>query len=244
MAETSAVWATLAVNNNQPSLGVRPRLADVAAAAGVTGSIASRVLNGDPTLSARPETRERVLAAAQQLGYSPNAFARGLRQSRTMTIGVVLPNLAYAVNADIIRGAERRALAEGYVVLIADAAELGPTGTAYQRLVLEGRVDGLLLASTLVGESRAKSTPKLPLPVVYVNRRGQRPGVSVSVDDEHGVALAVDHLVKLGHSALGQIGGPRDVDTARRRRTGFLKRMKEHGLVVRRNWMIETALTE
>ena len=97
-----------------------------------------------------------------------------------MTIGVVLPNLAYAVNAEIIRGAERRALAEGYVVLIADAAELGPTGAAYQRLVLEGRVDGLLVASTLVGESRADSMPKLPLPVVYVNRRGQRPGVSVS----------------------------------------------------------------
>ena len=120
--------------------GVRPRLIDVAAASGVTVSIASRVLNGDPTVSARNETRERIFEAARQLSYIPNALARGLRRSRTMTMGVVLPNLAYAVNAEIIRGAERRAVAEGYVVLIADAAEFGPTGTAYQRLVMEGRV--------------------------------------------------------------------------------------------------------
>ena len=87
--------------------GVRPRLIDVAAASGVTVSIASRVLNGDPTVSARNETRERIFEAARQLAYIPNALARGLRQSRTMTMGVVLPNLAYAVNAEIISGSNR-----------------------------------------------------------------------------------------------------------------------------------------
>lgn len=157
-----------------------------------------------------------------------------------MTIGIVLPNLAYAVNAEIIRGAERRALAEGYVLLIADATEFGPASTAYESLVLGGRVDGLLIASTLVGESRAR----FPLPVVYVNRRGHPPGVSVSVDDSTGIGLAVDHLVELGHTQIGYIGGSPNVDTARRRSVGFVERMLEHGLGAPRSRMIRTGMTE
>jgi LacI family transcriptional regulator len=227
-----------------PHLEVRPRLADVAAAAGVTGSIVSRVLNGDPTVSTRPETRERVFEAARRLGYSPNALARGLRRAQTMTMGVILPNLAYAVNAEIIRGAERRALAEGYVVLIADAAEFGPTGAAYQKLVMERRVDGLIVASAIRGESGADYAGDLSLPVVHVNRRGHTSGVSVSVDDEAGIALAVDHLAKLGHVHFAQIGGPNDVDTARRRRLGFEDRLREHGIVRRRSWILDSDTTE
>jgi LacI family transcriptional regulator len=217
---------------------------DVAAASGVTVSIASRVLNGDPTVSARAETRQRIFDAASELAYIPNAFARGLRRSRTMTMGIVLPNVAYAVNADIIRGAERSAAAEGYVVLIADAEEFGPTGTAYQRLVMEGRVDGLLVASSIAGEGALGSLPSLPLPVVHVNRRGDKFGVSVSVDDEAGIALAVDHLVRLGHTELGHVAGPKQIDTARRRRAGFSARMLKHGLAAPRSRIAEASLTE
>jgi LacI family transcriptional regulator len=240
--KTSGSSAGIAVRSGRS--GVRPRLADVAAASGVTVSIASRVLNGDPTVSARPETRERIFEAARQLAYIPNALARGLRRSRTMTMGIVLPNVAYAVNAEIIRGAERSAAAEGYVVLIADAAEFGPTGIAYERLVMEGRVDGLLVASSIAGEGSPASLPNLPLPVVLVNRRGDRLGVSVSVDDERGVALAVDHLVSLGHTELGHIAGPKAIDTAKRRRAGFTTRMSEHGLAVPRSRAPEATLTE
>jgi LacI family transcriptional regulator len=222
----------------------RPRLVDVAEACGVTVSIVSRVLNGDPTVSARPQTRERIFEAAQRLSYVPNGFARGLRRSRTMTIGAVLPNLAYAVNAEIIRGAERRAAAEGYVLLVADAVEFGPTSAAYQRLLMEGRVDGLLIASSTTAEDAAAALSTLPLPVVHVNRRGEDFGVSVSVDDELGIALSVDHLVELGHTQIGYIAGPRDADTARRRRSGFIARMRQHGLAARPTRMVETQFTE
>jgi LacI family transcriptional regulator len=224
--------------------GTRPKLSDVAAAAGVTGSIASRVLNGDPSVSTRHETRQRIFDAARRLSYTPNALARGLRRSQTMTMGLVLPNLAYAVNTEIIRGAERQAAAEGYVVVLADAREFGPTGTAYQRLVMEGRVDGLLVASTIMGEWGFDPLAGR-LPVVHVNRRGDdRLGVSVSVDDERGVGVGVDHLVRLGHTEIGYVGGPRNIDTARRRRDGFLGRMQDHGLVAPGSRMVETALTE
>jgi LacI family transcriptional regulator len=108
---------------------------------------------------------------------------------------------------------------------------------------MEGRVDGLLVASSIAGES-ALSLPSLSLPVVHVNRRGDKFGVNVSVDDARGVALAVDHLVQLGHTELAHIGGPKNIDTAKRRRAGFIARMKKHELVVPRNRIPEAALNE
>src|SRR6266545_1863569 len=128
------------------------RLADVARAAGVGTSITSRVLNNDPTVSVRDETRERILRAVRELNYRPNAFARGLKLARTMTIGLVIPNLAYPVNAEIIRGAQRASAAAGYVILLADADEFVQTGEAYHRLLHERRVDGLLIASASTDE--------------------------------------------------------------------------------------------
>lgn len=225
-------------------VAARPRLVDVAEACGVTVSIVSRVLNGDPTVSARAETRERIFEAARQLAYVPNGFARGLRRSRTMTIGAVLPNLAYAVNAEIIRGAERQAAAEGYVLLVADAMEFGPASAAYQRLLMEGRVDGLLIASGTTADGASAALSALPLPVVHANRRGEKYGVSVSVDDELGIGLSVDRLVDLGHTRIGYVAGPRDADTARRRRAGFRARMRERGLEVRPSMIVETTFTE
>jgi len=203
------------------SLARRVRLADVAQAAGVGTSIVSRVLNGDATLSIRPETRERILTAARDLNYRPNAFARGLKLARTMTLGLVIPNLAYPVNAEIIRGAERRAAAAGYVVLLADSEEFSEAGEAFERLLRERRVDGLLIASASTDEAVVRTLARAGLPFVLVNRRVGRVGPSVTVDDVGGMKIGVEHLISLGHRRIAYIGGPSDADTARRRLAGF-----------------------
>src|SRR5579871_6514784 len=220
------------------------RLADVAKAAGVGTSIVSRVLNEDPTVSIRPETRERIIEAAKTLEYRPNAFARGLKLRRTMTIGMVIPNLAYPVNAEIIRGAERAAAAAGYVILLADADEFLQTGEAYQRLLLEQRVDGLLIASASTEEPFLMELVSKRLPFVLVNRRHPNMGPSVVVDDVAGMALAVAHLAALGHRRIAHIAGPADVDTARRRLAGFRAGMRDAGLRVRRDHVVEAPYEE
>jgi LacI family transcriptional regulator, galactose operon repressor len=202
------------------------RLADVAQAAGVGTSIVSRVLNGDATLSIRPETRERILAAARDLNYRPNAFARGLKLARTMTLGLVIPNLAYPVNAEIIRGAERRAASAGYVVLLADSEEFLQAGEAFERLLRERRVDGLLIASASTDEAVVRALARAGLPFVLVNRRVGRVGPSVTVDDVRGMKIGVEHLISLGHRRIAYIGGPADADTARRRLAGFRAAMR------------------
>src|SRR5580704_11244949 len=113
------------------------RLVDIAGAAGVHVSTVSRVLNGDPGLSIRPETIERILTTARTQGYRPNALARALKRDRTGAFAFVVP---------LLRAAER-----GYVVMMMEeepSDDAKPPG-AYRYLVEESRADGLLLATAL-----------------------------------------------------------------------------------------------
>src|SRR5262245_31258234 len=95
----------------------RVTLVDVARLAGVDKAIVSRVVNEDPALVIRPDTRERVLAAISDLGYRPNIAARSLRTAKAGTLGLVIPDFANPVYAEIITGAERAALARGHVLV-------------------------------------------------------------------------------------------------------------------------------
>jgi LacI family transcriptional regulator len=228
---------------NNPRRGVA-RLADVAARAGVGTSIASRVLNNDPTVGVRPETRERILAAAAELQYRPNAAARGLKSQRTTTIGLVIPNLAYPVNSEIIHGAERAASDAGYVLLIADGEEFMQAGQAYHRLLLEGRVDGLMIASASTSEPMLRDIISTDLPLILVNRRAGSVAPSVTVDDALGMRLAVEHLIELGHTSIGYVSGPRDADTAQRRLEGFLAAVKDAGLAEHHDRIVESPFDE
>lgn len=217
------------------------RLADVAAAAGVGTSIVSRVLNRDPTVSIRPETRDRIIEAARELNYRPNAFARGLKLARTMTLGLVV-NLEYPENLELLRAVERRATECGYVTVICDAGEFVELGDSYSRLLYEGRVDGLLVASALVSDDLVRTLIAASLPLVLVNRRLQGVANSVSVEDASAGRLSVEHLHGLGHSQIAHIAGPPYADIASRRRDGFLDGLEEAGLEAKEHWIVAADL--
>jgi LacI family transcriptional regulator len=212
--------------------------------AGVGTPIASRVLTGPPPVSTRPAPGALFATAALELNYRPNAFARGLKLQRTMTLGMVMTNLAYPDNAAIIRGAERRTAAAGYVMVLADEEEFLQAGEAFRRLLLEQRVDGLLIASASTTEDVLSSLARESLPFVLLNRRVRGVGPSVTVDDAGGMELAVAHLVSLGHRLIGHIAGPADADTARRRLDGFRAGMRAAGLQVRSAHVAEAPFDE
>jgi LacI family transcriptional regulator len=201
------------------------RLVDVAQEAGVGTSVVSRVLNDDPSLSIRDETRQRILEAAARLDYRPNAFARGLKLAKTMTIGLVI-NLGYSENAELIAAVQQAAASHGYLTLLADAIEFVSRGESYRRLLLEHRVDGLLIATGLGEDAFLRELRDHGLPVIVVNRRvrGIRP--STTVDDAFGMRLAVEHLIGLGHTRIGYIGGPPVTDISRRRLAGYRAAMR------------------
>jgi LacI family transcriptional regulator len=210
-------------------------LKDVASLAGVDPSTASRVLRGDPAQHVRPETRQRILEAAQRLRYRPNALARSLRTRRTGTIGLLIPSLDNVGFADVTHGIQRAAAEEGKLVLLVEAEALTvsdkqASDEVYERLVGDGLVDGLIVAFAALKDRHVSSLSERGIPLVLVNRRSSGISGSVVVDDLRGSRMAVEHLASLGHQRIAFIGLEGDTDTAQRRRQGYLDAMGDAGL--------------
>jgi LacI family transcriptional regulator len=207
------------------------RLVDIASAAGVHVSTVSRVLNGDPGLSIRPETIERILTTARTQGYRPNALARALKRDRTGAFAFVVPLLRNPIWVRLQRGALQRAGECGYVVMMMEEptdAPKPPSGYSY--LVEESRADGLLLATALrqVGPDAGMHE----VPHVYVNRRGPDRGNDVIMDEAGAVRLFIDHVASLGHRSVVIIDGPSAVDTVHRRVSAARRYGAARGLAV------------
>jgi len=198
------------------------RLRDVAERAGVDPSLVSRVLSGSLPFSIRGETRERIVAAAADLDYRPNVQARALRRRRSMLIGMLVPTLSNVIYERIHAGASARAAELGYsLVIAAGPAEQFPD-------LLRGQVDGLLLAVATETQPPVAVSRGAHVPIVLVNRSGFHGLTSVTVDDAAGARLATRHLCELGHRRVAHLAGPTGLDTARRRRDGFLEACREH----------------
>jgi LacI family transcriptional regulator len=205
-------------------------IADVARRAGVSTAVVSRLVNNDQGLSVRDETRARVMAAIESLGYRANATARSLRRSRMDAFGLIIPNFDNPVYAKIIEGAEAAAVAMGCVLLTGSTAGSGLVPMQYAEELASGRVDGLLLADTEADAALGPPPYPVKVPFLLVNRRV--PGVDryIVLDDETGADIAVSHLVELGHTRIGHIAGPWSADTAGRRAAGYRQAMRSAGL--------------
>lgn len=208
----------------------RTTLADVAARARVDRSVVSRVLSEDPDLVIRTETRERVLDAVRELGYRPNVAARSLRTRRTGTLGLVIPDYANPVYAEIIKGAEVAAAECDRVLLTGSAGTARELGS-HLDLLGQGRVDGLLLAGELTSKASLDALTAAGLPWLLVNRTMRGESRHVILDDERAAALAVEHLMGLGHSSIAHLAGPATSNTAQRRARGYRAALRQHDLV-------------
>ena len=220
-------------------------LKDVAQRAGVNPSTASRVLRDDPGQQVRPETRQRILDAARELRYRPNALAQGLRTRRTDTLGLIIPNLDNLGFADVTHGIQSAAATADKLVMVLEAeAAAGSTQGVYDRLIGSGRLDGLIVAFASVDDDLVAQLGEREIPLVLVNRRTSRVHGSVVVDDERGSRMAVEHLVGLGHRRIGYLGLNADTDTARRRLTGYGAGMTSAGIRIDPRWLAAGPPTE
>ncbi|WP_432991187.1 LacI family DNA-binding transcriptional regulator [Dactylosporangium sp. CA-233914] len=196
----------------------RVRLIDVATAAEVTKSIVSRVLNADPTVAVRPETRLRILQVARDLGYEPHAGARALARSRTMALALIAPSIDNPPYITIARGAYRRAAERGYLALLAEDFDEQPAGRSF---VDGGRVDGLLMGSAVPGHPLVEHLRESPFPHVFVNRAVAGSGRNVTMNVARSSELAVEHLADLGHHRIAHLAGPAEVEAAADRIAAF-----------------------
>lgn len=213
----------------------RVTLQDVADAAGVHMSTASRALNEQTRSVVNPQTVDRVLKAANRLGYTPNPLARGLRTNKTMTVGIVIPDIENPLFGPIIAGAERTLGGAGYSLLIADADRIDPDSVpAIIETLIDRRVDGLILATAERADGTVADLVERGVPAVLVNRTAEGLPIPAIVGDDHaGIGLAVQHLADLGHRLIGHIAGPQSLSTGSGRRQAFVEWMQQLGLEVR-----------
>ncbi|MFB9660250.1 LacI family DNA-binding transcriptional regulator [Glycomyces mayteni] len=206
------------------------KLSDVAARAGVSVSAVSRVLSGDPAARVSEATRERVRLAAAEVGYHPNFAGRALKLARTDVIALIVPDVTNALFAELTRGVEDEAVARGCVMLLARSEDMQPGGRMFDRLVGEGRVDGIVLQPRdgTDPEELARSVGERA-PLVTIHQR--IPGASsVVVPDALAARRATEHLIGLGHNRIGFAGGLAASPAAQRRAEGYLAALLEAGL--------------
>jgi len=215
-------------------------LKDVARRAGVSVSLVSRVLNEDPGVRVRDNTRDRILKLAEQMDYRANHAGRALRLSRSGALALLVPDVHNAVFAELLNGVEDGADEVGHTVLLGRAERVGKDRDILRRLVGEGRVDGCLLQrGDRLDDQTLSALITHDVPVVLVNGtspRGATTYSSVSVDDAAGARLAAAHLIGLGHTRIGLVSGSRTTGTARRREEGFREALHAAGLRQSTEW--------
>jgi LacI family transcriptional regulator len=193
---------------------------DVAALAGVSPGTVSKALNGRGQL--RPATRQKVVSAAEQLGFHVNLLARGLLHGRTYTVGVLTTDSFGRFTIPVMLGAED-ALGAGQIsVLLCDGRGDRIREQHYLRTLLARRVDGIIVTGRTY-EPRPSLGVDLPIPVVYARARSERAeDLSLMHDDRQGAALAINHLVSTGRRRIAHITGPERHLAARERAAGAL----------------------
>lgn len=190
---------------------------EVAHRAGVSVSTVSRALSSPPQASAA--TVEVVSKVAEELGYRPNGAARSLVTGRTMSLGLIVPDLENPYFASVAKAVQGRAWSHGYTVLVADSDEDPATEQQLVR-TLAPRVDGLVLCSPRHGMDR-EALSQLG-PVVVVNRAVEGVGC-VQIDNPAAARTAITHLRALGHRRIAYVGGPESSWSDRERREGLAR---------------------
>ncbi len=200
-------------------------------------STVSRVLNGAGGVSIRPETRKRIVETARRLRYRPHAIARGLRLAATGTLGLLVPTLRNPLWGEIVHGAFERAWRRGYVVLLAEDTGDASAQAAYERLVDEGRIDGLMVLSGRAAGPLLERLATDGVPVVFADRGLPGSGRNVLMDEAAAVRVVLEHLASLGRGVVGHVEGPLEIDTTQRRLQAVESISRELGL----GWLVEHA---
>jgi LacI family transcriptional regulator len=204
-------------------------LKDVARRAGVSFQTVSKVLNGGGTVA--PATLERIHRAAEEVGYVPNALARGLVTRDTRTIGIVAADPSDHGLGRFVLGAEVEARRRGWATVVANVDAFGSDVTRCVEVLSERRVDGILMAAP-----QAESDPALGerlrdrLPVVGLHHIDGLRVPLVGSDHVQTGRLAVGHLVDHGHRAIGVVAGPLQRSVTGSRMAGYVRALRDAGL--------------
>ncbi|MFZ1814353.1 MAG: LacI family DNA-binding transcriptional regulator [Rhizobiaceae bacterium] len=206
-----------------------PTSEDVARLANVSQSAVSRTFTPGASVSAK--TRDKVMKAAEELGYRPNALARAVISGKSRLIALLVAYLDNQFYPIVIEKLSRVLQDNGYQMLLM-MTETGNQDRLVQR-ILQYQVEGIVMASASLSSDLARECAQTGIPVVMLNRYvATSPASSVTSDNIEGGRLIADFLVRGGHGRIAYIAGAEDASTNRDREAGFYRGLAEHGQAV------------
>jgi DNA-binding LacI/PurR family transcriptional regulator len=217
-----------------PGAARQTTMHDIARATGVSQSTVSRVLNAtSSSIPISEETRERVLASARQLGYTPNPLARGLRGAPTMLLGVIVRDITDPFFAGPIEAISIEAARRGYNVVLGHAHGRADEAMVLRSALETRHVDAILLLGDMTDQPRLiDDLTTCRVPVVALWQGTALHGLPmVNVDNATGVSLALDHVRALGHRRIAFVSG-RPLGDIEERRAAYEDRMRAAGLEI------------
>jgi DNA-binding LacI/PurR family transcriptional regulator len=208
-----------------------PTIRDVAVRAGVSTATVSRVLAGIG--NPRPDTAAAVLGAAEALEYRPSGVARSLRMRRTRTLGLIVTDIQNPFFPELVQAADQAARTLGYSILLGSAAYDEQRAMHYLDLMVDRRVDGLIIASSQLSRESWQRLIASPVPVAVVNAEAtDLPVTLVTSENAAGARMAVEHLVGLGHRRIAYVGGADTFTADAPRSEGFRGACRDAGLAL------------
>jgi LacI family transcriptional regulator len=200
----------------------RITLKDIARETGVHVSTVSRALDPVERRSITEEVASRIQAAAEALGYRPNRIAAGLRTNRTMTVGVMIPDITNVIFPPILRGIESVLEPLGYASIIVNTDSEQDRESRLVDVLRDRGVDGIIHAAVLRSDPSIARAAAEGLPVVTLNRMVEDSQIPYIINDEDaGICEMLRHLRDLGHREIAHLAGPQDLSTGQLRLAAF-----------------------
>lgn len=216
---------------------------DVAREANVSMATVSRVVNGNQNV--KPATRKKVLDCIQQLGYRPNAVARGLASKKTTTIGVIVPDISKNFYSELSRGIADVATMYEYNIILSNSDERTTREVELIEDHLGKQVDGLIFMSDSISDEVRLEMASANVPIVLAGTLDiEEKMATVNIDFEQAAYEAVTTLIQNGHKKVLFVSGPFSKDINRiSKKTGYLRALKDSGLEVNEQCILEVENT-
>lgn len=211
---------------------MKPTIKDVAQQANVSIATVSRILNNQTGYS--EATKQKVLKVIEDLGFHPNAIARGLVNKKTKTIGVLLPDVTSSFSAKLLNGIEESAHQNDYSMVVCNTDLNGKRTLDYIKVLGEKKVDGIVFTSEILKQEYYDALKALGIPVILVSTMSYRfPLPYVKVDDRQAAYHATTYLINNGHQQIAMISGDQNDEAAGVPRVeGFKQALQDHGLAL------------
>ncbi len=218
---------------------------DIARELNVSPSTVSRALSDHPAIS--KATKKRVQEVASRMNYFPNSIAQSLKQQRTKTIGVIVPEIKHEYFALAISGMEEVAYQAGYALVVSQSNEQMEREQFNVMSMISNRVDGLIVSrsQSTTDSAHFKKALDVGIPVIFFNRVCEDvETIKVVSDDFNGAYQATRHLIERGYRRIAHFAGPRILPACQERLAGFRKALHEAGLSCPEQWILYGGMHE